>query len=83
MLLGTAGVLQFVCSAQGEVALVLAMVITTIGFGRLGFAIAAFVIVAMLEPIISTGLRPYMPTEALPYCRFFSSEALLRTWSNV
>ncbi|MFT5136094.1 MAG: PAS domain S-box-containing protein [Arenicella sp.] len=68
MVLGTSGVLQFGFASVTEAAFVVAMVITTIGFGRLGLAIVSFLTVliiltphfaVMLEPIISTGLIPY------------------------
>jgi PAS domain S-box-containing protein len=69
MILGTIGVLQFGFSAGAESAFVAAMVITTIGFGYIGLIISACItilmllspyIAVMLEPIISTGLHPYL-----------------------
>jgi PAS domain S-box-containing protein len=69
MILGTIGVLQFGFSAGAESAFVAAMVITTIGFGYIGLIISACIIIlillspyiaVMLEPIISTGLQPYL-----------------------
>ncbi|MFT6288660.1 MAG: PAS domain S-box-containing protein [Halieaceae bacterium] len=69
MLVGTAGVLQFGFSANSESAFVTAMVITTIGFGYTGLIISVCItlvmllapyIAVMIEPTISTGVKPYL-----------------------
>ncbi|MFT7675047.1 MAG: PAS domain S-box-containing protein [Gammaproteobacteria bacterium] len=69
MMVGTIGVLQFGFAAGSESAFVVAMVITTIGFGYIGLMISVCItisillaphIAVMLEPIISTGLQPYL-----------------------
>jgi PAS domain S-box-containing protein len=66
---GTTGVLQFGFSAGAESAFVAAMVITTIGFGYIGLMISVLItilmllapyIAVMLEPVISTGVQPYL-----------------------
>jgi PAS domain S-box-containing protein len=68
MLLATSGILQFGFAAGAEVGFMVAMVIATIGFGRLALAVVSVLTVliiltphfaVMLEPIISTGLTPY------------------------
>jgi signal transduction histidine kinase len=69
MLLPLAGILQFGFSAGGEVGFIVAIVIATIGFGYLGLIISSLATVVMLltphmavmlEPIISTGIKPYI-----------------------
>ncbi|MFT5484959.1 MAG: PAS domain S-box-containing protein, partial [Halieaceae bacterium] len=73
MIIGAAAILQFGASQVGEGAFVVAMVIATMGFGYLGFAIVVSItvvifltpnIVVMLEPIIGAGPKLWMMAPA-------------------